>query len=80
MSSTPENFQRQVGSTTHTAHAERLAQPDTSWDSTMSWAPFDDHWMTTERGIMTRWRPTLWTISRLKWHHCLRRRNKVVFQ
>ena len=37
-----EIFQRQVGSTTHTAHAERSAQPDTSWDSTMSWAPFDD--------------------------------------
>ena len=35
-------FQRQVGSTTHSAHAERSAQPDTSWDSTASWAPFDD--------------------------------------
>lgn len=37
-----EIFQRQVGSTTYTAHAERSAQPDTSWDSTMSWAPLDD--------------------------------------
>ncbi|KDR72160.1 hypothetical protein GALMADRAFT_143474 [Galerina marginata CBS 339.88] len=33
---------RRVGSTTHSAHTERLAQPDTSWDSTISWAPFDD--------------------------------------
>jgi hypothetical protein len=37
-----ETFQRQVGSTTYTAHAERSAQPDTSWDSTTSWAPLDD--------------------------------------
>jgi len=37
-----EIVQRQVRSTTHTAHAERSAQPNTSWDSTMSWAPFDD--------------------------------------
>ena len=37
-----ETFQRQVGSTTHTAHAERSAQPNASWDSTTSWAPFDD--------------------------------------
>jgi len=37
-----ETFQRQVGSTTHTAHAERSVQPNTSWDSTTSWRPFDD--------------------------------------
>ena len=37
-----EIVQRQVRSTTHTAHAERSAQPDTTWDSTTSWAPFDD--------------------------------------
>ena len=35
-------FWRQVGSTSHTAHAECSAQPNTSWDSTTSWAPFND--------------------------------------
>ena len=27
---------------THMAHTECSAQPNTSWDSTMSWAPFND--------------------------------------
>ena len=34
--------QRQVRSTTHTAHTECSAQPNISWDSTMSWAPINN--------------------------------------